>query len=65
MSLLSFRQPLHSTLAAERSASPAAHTTELATSLARDINAIRGRVHAVVRRPVYLLESRCPGWQYL
>ncbi len=41
--------------AAERSASPAAHTTLTAASLADEINAIRGRVHAVVMLP--LIES--------
>jgi hypothetical protein len=38
--------------AAERPASPAAHTTHQARRLADESNAIRGRVHAVVRRPV-------------
>jgi hypothetical protein len=39
--------------AAERPASPAARTTYQARRLADDINAIRGRVHAVVRlRPL-------------
>jgi len=36
----------------ERPASPAAHTTHQARRLADESRAIRGRVHAVVRRPV-------------
>ncbi len=35
--------------AAERPASPAAHSTEVRPSLADESRAIRGRVHAVVR----------------
>ena len=43
---------------AERPASPAAHSTHQARRLADEGNAIRGRVHAVVRcRP---LQGDCP-----
>jgi hypothetical protein len=47
--------------ATERPASPAAHSTYLEAVSADDINALRGRVHAVVRLPMIKTRNARPN----